>query len=54
VGDVVTAVNGQPVEQPIDVDFVNWTLFIGDPATFEVDRQGQHKAIKAIVEEVPR
>jgi S1-C subfamily serine protease len=54
VGDVVTAVNGQPVEQPSDVDFVNWTLFIGDPVIFEVDRQGQRKVIKTAVEEVPR
>ena len=54
VGDVVVAVNGQPVEHPSDVDFVNWTLFIGDPVIFEVERQGQRKEIKAIVAEVPR
>ena len=54
VGDVVTTVNGQPVEHPTDVDFLNWTLFIGDPVIFEVNRQGQNKVIKTTVEEVPR
>ena len=54
VGDVVTAVNGQTVEHPSDVDFVNWTLYIGDAVTFEVDRQGQRQVIKTTVEEVPR
>ncbi len=54
VGDVVTAINGQPVEQTSDVDFINWALFIGDPVIFEVDRQGQRKVIKTMVAEVPR
>ncbi len=54
VGDVVLTVNGQPVEHPSDVDFVNWTLFIGDPAIFELERQGQRKVINVTVTEVPR
>ncbi len=54
VGDVVLSVNGQPVEHPSDVDFINWTLFIGDPATFEVERQGEKKVIQVVVAEVPR
>jgi len=54
VGDVVKAINGQAVEQPSDVDFINWAMFIGDPVIFEVDRQGQRRVIKTTVEEVPR
>ena len=37
-GDVVLAVNGETVEHPLDVDFINWALFVGDTAVFDVAR----------------
>jgi serine protease Do len=41
LGDVIIKVNGQEVDEPVDVDFVNWGLFVGDDVTLEVDRQGK-------------
>ncbi len=54
VGDVVVAVNGEPVSHPTDVDFANWSLFIGDKATLRIDRKGVMSEITFTVEEIPR
>jgi Trypsin-like serine proteases, typically periplasmic, contain C-terminal PDZ domain len=39
-GDVVLAVNGEMVEHPLDVDFINWAMFVGDTAVFDIARGG--------------
>ena len=52
VGDVITAVNGEQVEHPLDIDFINWDLFIGDTVTLEVDRSGSKRQVRFKVEEV--
>jgi len=40
-GDVVLAVNGEMVEHPLDVDFINWAMFVGDTAVFDIARGGK-------------
>jgi len=52
VGDVITHVNGIPVAHPVDVDFINWDLFVGDKATITVDRHGKTRTIAFKVEEI--
>lgn len=52
LGDVVVAVNGEKVEQPLDIDFINWGLFIGDDVTLDIDRSGVAQQIHFQVEEV--
>ncbi len=51
-GDVIVAVNDEPVEHPLDIDYINWGLFIGDRVTLDIDRQGQQFRISFHVEEV--
>ncbi|MBI5091309.1 MAG: trypsin-like peptidase domain-containing protein [Candidatus Hydrogenedentes bacterium] len=46
VGDVITAINDAPVHHASDIHFVIWSLFIGDPITLQVDRQGTTKTIQ--------
>ena len=52
VGDVITAVNGERVEHPLDIDFINWDLFIGDAVTLQVDRNGTKREVRFNVEEI--
>ena len=52
LGDVIVAVNGQQVEHPLDIDFINWGLFVGDEVTLEIDRKGERKQVRFRVEEV--
>ncbi len=52
LGDVIIAANGEKVEHPLDVDFVNWGLFVGDKAVLEIDRKGTPKRIEFLVEEI--
>ncbi|MBN2308685.1 MAG: trypsin-like peptidase domain-containing protein [Candidatus Hydrogenedentes bacterium] len=51
-GDVVTAINGQPVHTSSDIDFVIWGQFVGDRVALSVDRKGQALAIEFPVEEL--
>jgi serine protease Do len=46
VGDVVTVINDMPVRHASDIDFVIWSLFIGDTVKLQVDRQGKAKTIE--------
>ena len=39
-GDVITKMNGEIVEHPTEIDFLNWDLFVGDEVVLLVDRQG--------------
>jgi len=52
LGDVILAVNGEKVEHPLDIDFINWGLFIGDKVTLDINRKGRVKQIKFVVAEV--
>ena len=52
LGDVIVSVNGEKVEHPLDIDFINWGLFIGDKVTLEIDRKGESKEINFAVSEV--
>jgi len=50
-GDVVLAINGEVVEHPLDVDFINWALFVGDAAVFDVVRGGKTTRLTLKLEE---
>ncbi len=52
LGDVILAVNDERVEHPLDIDFINWGLFIGDKVSLDIDRKGNQRRIEFIVEEV--
>ncbi|MFA7692412.1 MAG: trypsin-like peptidase domain-containing protein [Candidatus Hydrogenedentales bacterium] len=52
VGDVVIAVNGESVEHPLDIDFINWGLFIGDDVVLETRRNGKVGIVKFRVVEL--
>lgn len=52
VGDVIVAVNGEQVEHPLDIDFINWGLFIGDEVAIEFSRNGSGKQIRFPVVEL--
>ena len=41
VGDVITAIDGEPVVSSADVDYAIWSKFVGDTITLEVERRGQ-------------
>jgi len=51
-GDVVVEINKQPVEDPLDVDFINWDMFIGDPVEMKIFREGKTLTINFTVQEV--
>ncbi|MDX9974765.1 MAG: trypsin-like peptidase domain-containing protein [FCB group bacterium] len=51
-GDVITSINGQPVRQAQDVDFVIWGLFIGDRVKLEVQRGNQTLLIEFLIVEL--
>jgi len=51
-GDVIIEINKQPVEDPLDVDFINWDLFIGDPVEMKVFREGKILNMQFTVREV--
>lgn len=46
LGDVIVAMNGQPVSHPLDVDFITWSMFAGDAVALEVDRRGSKHTLK--------
>jgi len=50
-GDVVLAINGEMVEHPLDVDFINWALFVGDTAVCDVARGGKTTRLTLRLEE---
>ncbi|MGC8737255.1 MAG: S1C family serine protease [Candidatus Hydrogenedens sp.] len=51
-GDVIIEINRQPVEDPSDVDFINWDLFIGDSVEMKVFREGKILNMKFTIREV--
>lgn len=51
-GDIITEVNDQVVNDPIDVDLVNWSLFIDDPVTVKYLHQGKPNTAKFNVVEL--
>ena len=50
-GDVVVRINGEAVAHPTDVDFINWGLFVGDQATFGLNRAGKALRVPLTVRE---
>lgn len=54
LGDVITAVNGEPVNHPQDVDFVVWSYLVGDEIKLDINRKGRETAIRFRIEELPR
>ena len=52
LGDVIEIVNGERVDHPLDIDFINWGLFVGDEVALVVDRKGVKKEIRFRVQEV--
>lgn len=44
-GDVIVGMNGNPVVNATDIDFVTWGLFVGDEVTLTFDREGREKVI---------
>lgn len=52
LGDVIIAANDERIEHPLDLDFVNWGLFVGDRARLEIDRKGTQQQLEFIVEEL--
>ncbi len=51
-GDVIIEINKQPVADPLDVDFINWDLFIGDNVNMKFFRDGKIYTIEFKVEEI--
>jgi serine protease Do len=54
LADVITAVNGQPVTHPTEIDYAVWASFVGDTFRIEVDRQGERKDIAFDLAELAR
>ena len=52
LGDVILAVNGEKVEHPLDIDFINWGLFIGDKVSLDINRKDRKQPINFVVAEV--
>ncbi len=46
LGDVITAVNGERVTHPTEIDLIIWSLFVGDTLTLEIDRHGVRHEIE--------
>jgi serine protease Do len=53
-GDVITAINDQPILHATDVDFTIWGLFVGDTCTLDIQRRGQPRRIQFTIEELAR
>ena len=53
-GDVITGLNGEPVEHPTDINFAFWGMFVGDEATIAVDRQGAKLEFTFRIQELSR
>ena len=54
VGDVITAIDGEPVVSSADVDYGVWSKFVGDTITIEVDRRGQTREFTFEIVELTR
>jgi len=52
VGDIIYAVNGEAVEHPLDIDFINWGLFVGDEVVIDYYRNGEKGKVQFLVEEI--
>jgi serine protease Do len=54
VGDVITAVNGEPIVEPADVDFIFWGQFVGDRIVIHALRGEEPKEFTFTISEIPR
>jgi len=53
-GDLITAVNGQPIQVAVEMDYAIWDLFVGDMVTLQVYRDGKHLTVQFSIEELTR
>ena len=53
-GDVIVAVNGQPVRVSSDLDFAIWSMFVGDSVSLELDRQGKRQTVSFTIKELTK
>lgn len=51
-GNVITAVNNEPMHTCADLDFAIWGLFVGDTVTLQVDREGALTTLTFPVQEL--
>ncbi len=51
-GDVITAINGERVVHPSDVDYAIWSQFVGDEMVVEIDRQGRREELSFVLREL--
>lgn len=51
-GDVIIAINGQPVTVASDLDFALWSLFVGDPVDLEINRHGARQTLHFKIKEL--
>ncbi|MBI2432773.1 MAG: trypsin-like peptidase domain-containing protein [Candidatus Hydrogenedentes bacterium] len=54
LGDVITQVNREPVTHPVEVDYINWGLFVGDPVTLTINRAGKSAKVNFNITELVR
>ncbi|MFP4191169.1 MAG: S1C family serine protease [Candidatus Hydrogenedentota bacterium] len=54
VGDVITAIDGDPVMSSADVDYAIWSKFVGDTITLEVERRGETREFTFEIVELSR
>ena len=54
LGDVITHVNGEPVAHPMDIDFINWGMFVGDSVTLAINRSGRSSEVRFRIENLGR
>jgi len=54
LGDVITQVNGERVENAVDLDFIHAALFVGDRVRIAINRQGATRELGFDVSELPR
>jgi len=52
LGDVITAVNGEAIAHPTEIDFMVWGLFVGDTLTLDIDRQGTASTVSFTISEI--
>lgn len=52
LGDVVLELNSEQVDDPLDVDFLNWGMFVGDSVELLVERHGKRSKVAFVIEEL--
>lgn len=53
-GDIIVSINGENVSVSTDIDFVVWSLFVGDTVKLESERAGKRQTIEFPVAELSK